>query len=517
MLRSQNLIPLLGGAYQSRSYISDYEICENLFVENVPQETLAPTPSIHFPREGKRPLGQPANPGAGRGVFRTSNGLLFAGVGGLFYSIDTSWKFTQIGATDNLTTPLSVSDNGTTAVVVDGSPNGWTFTLANPQGTFAKLVDTTGTFTGSRRVDFADTFLAFATPGTNNWYVSLANQVSFNALAQAGKDSYPDPIQTLGFNIRQAWLLGTETSEIWFNAGSIPFPYQEWPNIFIPYGCVAPYSLAQGDVDLFWLSKNNQGAAIVLQTNGLSVKKVSTEALEYEWTNYPRVDDCIAGSFQQAGHTFVVFHFPTADKSWCYDMLTHQWHRRTWIDDNGVPHREKTSFYASVGADGGYPQTVVGQDWSTGQLYALDPQYYTDNGQPIICRRTFPHALQDMKFLTHTSFVADFETGDISGTAEVSAGGDPWSTAFSNAFGPLTQQVSQQLAGPALCMRFSNDGGKTWGNYRLKTLITAGHYRSLMRWRGLGMARDRVYELLWSYNGRSALQGAYLETIPHSA
>ena len=234
----------------------------------------------------------------------------------------------------------------------------------------------------------------------------------------------------------------------------------------MPYGCAAPYSLVQADINLFWLSRNPQGQALAVKAQGYAVKAFSTRALEYEWSTYTRVDDCIGMTFQQGGHTFIIFHFPTADVTWGYDLGTEQWHKRTFTDKNGVNHRESVAFCASVGGyrapesaiaptpQLGYPTTIVGQDWSNGSIYALDPKFFTDNGTPIVFRRTFPHQMADMKEITHVSFVADFATGQIPG-----------------------------LVG------------------------SSGFYRSMIRWRGLGMARDRVYELMWVYPGPAALQG----------
>lgn len=515
LLRSDGLIVLEGGAYSARSKLASYQVQHNLFNEINPPTTDSPTPNTLYCREGKRPLSSPPIIGPGRGIFTLSNGFLYACVGNTIYYIDPDWKYNALGVISNLLTPISMSDNGITGVVVDGTPNGYTITLAG--NVFAGLVDPTGLFVGSVRVDFSDTFLAFAAPSSTEWYVSLSDQVNFNALVQANKDSKPDPISTFAFNIRQAWLLGTQTSEVWYLAGSTPFPYQEWPNIFIPYGCAAPYSLVQADVDLFWLSRNEQGQTIAVKTKGYAVEAISTRALEYEWSQYGDVSDCVGSTFQQAGHTFIIFNFPSADATWAYDRSTLQWHKRTTIDHNGVAHREKTAFYASVGSQGGYPTTIVGQDWATGQICALDPKFYTDAGAPIVLRRSFPHVMKDMKEITHVSFVADFETGGIEGYAENNpVQGDPWSNAFSNGFGPLISGYNPN-SGPVLCMRYSNDGGNNWTSFRQKGLVTSGHYRSMMRWRGLGMARDRIYDLVWSYPGPSALQGAYLEPLLHSA
>lgn len=495
MIRSDNLIPLNSGAYQARSKIADAQICENLFPEINPQETDAPTPVTHYPREGQRPLSAPPVVGQGRGVFSTSKGALYAVAGSSVYFIDQNWNWTLLGSISNLSTPVSMSDNGTTAVIVDGTPLGYQITLAT--NVFSQIQDATGTFVGATRVDFADTFFAFNAPGTNGWYTSLSNQVAFNALAQGNKDSQPDPIATLAFNIRQVWLIGTKSSEVWYDAGGAILAYSSWPNVLIPYGTAAPYSLAQADVDLFWISRNPQGEVIAVQTKGLGVQAISTRALEYEWSNYPTVADCVAGAFQIGGHTFVNFHFPSADKTWTYDLATKQWHQRIYTDNNGVPHRDRVSFYASVGPDGGYPATIIGQDWQTGQIYALDQKFYTDNGQPIVCRRTFPHVMKDMQMITHVSFVADFESGGGSGN--------------------LASPGNAQAAGPVLCLRYSNDGGSNWSNYRQKNTGSTGNYRALLRWRSLGMARDRVYEVMWAYDGPTTLQGAYLEPIEHGS
>jgi hypothetical protein len=532
VIRSQKLIPLTGGAYKARNHISDFQISENLFPELNPEDQDPPVPVTHYPREGLRALSSPPAPSVGRGLFTLSNGKLIACVGSTIYSIDQNFVWSAAGSIRNLTTPISAQDNGTTAVIVDGSNVGYTLALSN--NALATLVDPTNTFNGSLRVDFSDTYFAFATPGTNQWLVSNPNSATFNALQVADKDSKPDPIATLAFNLRVAWIIGDQSSEIWWLSGGTPFPYQEYPNVFIPYGCAAPYSLVQADVDLFWLSRNAQGQAVAVKSNGYGVQAFSTRALEYEWSQYLTIADAIGGTFQQAGHTFVIFHFPTAGKSWGYDLSTRQWHRRTYTDRDGKQHRDRTCFYASVGAQGGYPPTIVGQDWATGQIYALDPKVYSDNGQPIVCRRTFPHQLADLQFITPTAFVVDFAAG--SAVAQGNTGPDfnsDYNTDYSTRASPSAQGSDRDFnwdfnfdfGGPtsgafsrnAICVRYSKDGGLTWSNYRQKGLIDAGQYRSMMRYRNMGMGRDWVFEVMFAYPGPCALQGAYMDQIEHSS
>src|SRR5208337_1383441 len=139
--KSQNLIALTSGAYQERSTIGNVLISENLFLEINPQETDPAAPALHVPREGKRLLSSPPLAAAGRGIFTMSNGQLYAAVGQQLFHIDNNWQWNTLGTISNLLTPVSMADNGVTAVLVDGTANGYTVTLAT--NAFAQLVDST--------------------------------------------------------------------------------------------------------------------------------------------------------------------------------------------------------------------------------------------------------------------------------------------------------------------------------------------------------------------------------------
>lgn len=475
-------IPLNSGAYTARGLIASAQVCENLYPESNPQEIDPEAPVTHYQRAGLKPLAFPPDLGRGRGVFQTSDGSLYAIVKGAVYYVDPAFTFNKLGDILDQTTPVSMSNNNQTAVLVDGTANGYTIDLVTKA--FAPIVDGTGTFTGSVRVDYCDTFLIFAEPGTTNWYVSLSNQVAFNALNIAGKSSYPDNIATLAFNLRQVWLFGERAStEPWFLTGAADFPYQEWPNVFIPYGIEAKYSLAQADINLFWLTRNKQGQRIIVRNEGQAALAISTRAIEDEISNYPDASDCIGYSFQQQGHTFVGFSFPAADTDWRYDLSTEQWHKITSLDVDGIKHRGRTPFICAA-----YGK-IIGQDWETGQLYELDQNTFTDNGTPIAFVRSFPHVVHELHELSGSAFVLDFE-GEI-----LDENADP---------------------APQVSVRLSKDGGFNYGTPRQKTLVP-GKPRNLLRWRGWGMGRDLVFEASWSFNGEGVIQGAYFDPLEHSA
>jgi hypothetical protein len=45
-------------------------------------------------------------------------------------------------------------------------------------------------------------------------------------------------------------------------------------------------------------------------------------------------------------------------------------------------------------------------------------------------------------------------------------------------------------------LRWSNDGGSTWSNEHWKSIGKQGKYKNRVIWRRLGLARDRIYEVV---------------------
>src|ERR1700693_4309413 len=383
------------GAYQSVSIIANAQRCINLYPETAPQNTTPPTSTTHYQRPGKTLLGAPAVAGVGRGLYRASNGQLYAVVGANAYYVDSAWKFNLLGSIGTAATPVSFADNGQTAgksiVLVDGSSNGYVLGFG---GGFSAIADSTGLFTGTDVVQYIETFFLFNVPRTQGFIVSLADTVTFNALDVAAKSTYADDVQTIGTRQGEAWLIGSLSTEPWALSGDPVFPFQAIPSTFIPYGTAAKYSLVTVDNAIFMLSRNLQGQAIVVKSEGYKFNRISTYALEAQFQTFSTVNDCIGGSYQINGHTFVVFHFPTADISYAYDLSTEQWHQEAWTDGDGNLRRDRAAFYANA-----YEQ-IVGLDWENGNLYKIDPNVYTDNTAPITYLRGFPHVMNDLKRLT---------------------------------------------------------------------------------------------------------------------
>lgn len=494
-------IPLLGGAYQARSVLANCQACINLFPETNPQSSQAPVPVTHYPTPGLRTLVTPDYPAAVRCLYRATNNEGFCVIGAKVFFINTNWSLTYLGDIAQGSTPVIMTDNAIDIMLVDGTINGYVINLTTHA--FSQINDPA--FYGSTGVDYLDTFGLFNRPNTNQFYCTLSNSVSFDALDIAAKTGGADFIQRVIAKTSEAWLVGLFTTEVWGLVGGPDFPFARVPSTVMDHGCVAPYSCSKADVSVFMLSQDAQGQCIVMQSKGYKWERISTYALENEFQTYSKVSDAIGYTYQQGGHLFYVLVFPQADKTWVYDVSTQQWHQWAWVDKNGKLHRHRSNCYAFI-----YGQNVVG-DFANGKLYALDPQKYTDDGQPIVRVRTFPHLLDDGKRVTYNRFMADIDAGNIllHMTEDIDVSDFNWD--FNSDFGasPPFREV------PQLTLRWSDDRGHSWGNPVNMPMGSTGQYAYMPRWSPLGMARDRVFELSTSVAAPFALNGAFIETTPH--
>jgi hypothetical protein len=477
-------VALNGGFYKARSVIASAQRCLNLFPEVNPGDAQSPVQVTHYQTPGLVRLIDAGDAETEvlttRCTYTASNGDLYEVVGDTVYYVSSAWARTTIGTIAPGTNPVSICDNGLVAVVVDGTPSGYYITLATR--VWSTISDEA--FYGADRVDYVDTFFLFNRPGTTQFYISpsLWNGLEpFDPLDLAAKIGTPDPISTLIVNHREVWLLGDQRgTEVWYNSGAADFTFERMPGVFINHGCAAKYSVQRIDTSVFWLSKDEQGQCIVLEGVGYEAKRISTHAIENAFGEYDEISDAVAFTYQQEGHDFYVLTFPTADRTWVYDLATKLWHERAWIDGDGCEHRIRANCAALA-----YGQNVCG-DWEDGRLYRFDLNVRTDDGDPIVRRRGFPHLIRDGKRIFYRNFIADMQVAGNTGLLD-------------------TQE-------PQVNLRWSDTRGASWGNPIRQGVGSTGQYLRQIQFNQLGMARDRVFELFWSGDFATALNGAFVDT-----
>ena len=522
-------VSLTQGAYTARSVIAEAQRAVNLYPERNPADALAPMTHYSCPGLTVLTTLNSTNAGPGRGLYAANNGSLYYVAGAGVYYVNALFQLFPIGSIAYGSTPVSMSDNGTTLVLVDGTSSGYQINLTNnvltPISATANAPPPAGggvyAFYGADRVDLLDGYLIFNQPGTRNLYCTYNNEIVFDALYFAAKNGFSDNLVACIVTAREIWLIGQRTTEIWFNAGAPDFPFQIMPGPFSQHGCAAKYSIAQVDSSIFWLSQDQAGQNVVARGKGYAASRISTHALEAEFSTYATVSDAIGYCYQQDGHSFYMLTFPTADKTWCWDESTELWHQRVWLDVNGVEHRHRSSCAAFA-----YGTNVVA-DWQTGQLYAFDLTNSTDAGAPMAYRRGYPHLMNDGKRVIYSRFVLDMEAATSIGTI---AGSGPFPVAVSPATTPpylaagATPPTDQTIEVPAILLpnapvvylRWSDTRGATWGQPVPQTVGATGQYQTQTQWRRLGMARDRVFEVYGVMPGRVAINGAFVDAVPQA-
>ena len=375
----------------------------------------------------------------------------------------------------------------------------------------------------------------------------------FDPLYYSAKEGSPDPIQSLIVMHREIWLIGQLTSEVWYNAGNTDFPFGILTGAFIEHGTVAPYSLAAQDLTVFFLSQDRQGRCVVYEGASYIVQRVSTHAIENEIQTYPSTSDAIGYTYQQEGHVFYVLTFPSADKTWVFDVSTRLWHERAWYDGSGNPHRHRGMSCANI-----YGRTLVG-DWQNGLIYSYELDTYTDNSDPIPRIRSFPHQVNELKKVAYSQFIADMEVGTSNPPflqlpnpealtyQDPSANSDQFqNSGFDTLTFTSTNEVTNPIwvnnayttvawkntgsaiviwannapvptdvisAPPTVSLRWSDDRGYSWSNAIEQSLGLTGESLTNVQWRRLGIARDRVFELSWSIPAKTALNGAFVQFV----
>lgn len=469
--------PILGSAYVARSVNAADNRMVNLYPEIVPEggkeaAFLQRCPGLST--YVSLPSGEKI-----RGMWEM-NGYGYAVCGAYLYRITPDQSYNRIlGGPDIAGTgQVSMADNGT-QLFIACNPQGYIYNTNT--GGFQQITDPD--FPGAVTVGYLDGYFVFNEPNSQRvWVTSLLDGLAVDPLDFASAEGSPDGLVSLIVDHREAWLFGTNSVEVWYDAGNADFPLERIQGAFNEIGCAAAYSVAKLDNGVFWLGSDARGRGIVYRANGYTGQRVSTHAVEYAIQTYDTISDAIAFTYQQDGHAFYVLTFPTANKTWVYDVSTNAWHERgTWSDTTFIRYRANCQM--SLGN-----KILVG-DYANSNIYYMTYNSYTDGSalqRWVRSWRVLPTGQNNLKRTAQHSLQLDCETG-----------------------------VGQRVAytDPQVMLRWSDDGGHTWSNEHWVSIGKIGEFGRRAIWRRLGMTsklRDRVYEISGTDPVKIIIMGAEL-------
>lgn len=460
-------IPLATNSYKARSGLASSERLVNLYVEPNPPQSSFPvslygTPGLveWLDLDQYEPI---------YGVERMADNI-FVVCGLTVYKIDSSKNLTSIGIMSTTPGRVMMTNNGTQVTIL--TSGGKAYYCTTDADSLTEITDADYLDSGS--VTNMDGFTIFTNINSTQFQISeLFATESYLAL------DFDNVLSNASYLVRgisnnlEVWFFKEDITLVYYNSGNGDFPFERKNGIQITKGCAAKHSVSIFDNSFFFLANDN----IIYQTVGYQLKPISTAPISKEIESYSRIDDAYSFIYTQEAHTFYVITFPSASKTWVYDISTGYWHERQSLNSNQEAKEWRASHYISFAG-----KNIVG-DNQTGKLYELDLDTYTEDGTTIISKVVTSTAFDDYRrdFIGELALVMDTGIGINTG----------------------------QGSNPEIMMRTSIDGGKTWSNELRQDLGEQGQYEKEVFWNRVAFGRSMIIELKISDPVKRAIIQAY--------
>lgn len=486
------LSPIFESFNQDRSRSASTDLCVNLYPEHSDGDD-GPEVSLLLGTPGLLLL---ATIGTGpvRGAFKASNNVMYLVSGQGFYAVSTSFIATFLGNVGSNSGPVSIIDNPTQVLVVDGM-GGWVVVKAT--NVMSQVIPNSNTDATLSTIAVYQDGFGLVNSTDNQVYQSNYNDLStFASLNGGGLGSTannafvqgnPEKITTMFDLKREVWIFKETSIEVWVNQGATGFSFAQLQGVNPPFGCDAPASVAKIGDSLVWLGSDENGNCSVYMSVGYQAKPILTHALAALFQTFTTTTDAIAYTYQSGAHEFYILTFPTANKTFAFDRATGKWCERAYFS-NGAFSREIPNCHCFFNK-----KHVVG-DWRNGNIYALSDTTYTDNGQP----RKWVRSWRALTPSNPIGVPMSFDELQILLATGITTPSD---------------------ANPQIMLRWSDDGGYTW---LAEFLIPAGKigattWRAIARRLGstkIGTGMDRIWEISSTDPIQISITGAMWEGGP---
>jgi len=400
---------------------------------------------------------------------RVVGSVLYAVAGNKFYSIDANGTETEQGTLNTSTGYCWIVDCATQIMIIDGT-DGYTYTIATD--TFAAIADADfPTTPGSAAYQDGYGIVTVNAAATFN-LSALLDFTAWDALDYAGVDGYSDPLLTVVSNLRELFLFGTQSLEVWQNTGNADFPFERIPGGVIMKGCGAAASACEHNDSVFFLA--DDATVNMIPAGTYSPKIISPPALNDLISAYATKSDAIGFGMTWKGDDFYVLSFPTQNITWVFNVSTGLWHQWASYANNG---RHRANCYAFFSG-----KHLVG-DYANGKIFELDSATYTDNTSNEITRQRIfgPIDSEDFPWVFHGSVEIELKpgVGNVNDTD------------------------------PVLTLYWSEDDGRSWSTGVAVAIGQSTETTKRVIWRRLGKSRKRLYKLVGTDKVQHIFTGFY--------
>lgn len=471
------------GTYQSISPVIDAEFTMNFYLEQ-PESSGARTSMALIGTPGLSLFTDLDGKVCRGGI--TLNSRAFEVVDGNLWEIFTTGGDSSLNrgsiANDNLPVSMAAASSNANQILIASAGIAYTYDLGS--NTVTPVAALSGIEISE--VAYLDGFYIALLRNSNKIMASSPlDSTTWPGASATVVSVYPDNVTGMQVMNEQLYLLGVRASIPYSDSGASPFPLAANTAAgVIQMGLGSQFSKVLLDNTTYFLGQDDRGGRMFWKFSGYTPVRVSTFAVEYALNSYTTVSDCIAYGYQEAGHSFAVFYFPTANATWVYDVASGQWHQRgQWDGVKFNAHPTCNHIYM-------YGKHLVG-DPHSGKIYSMSLSNFSDNGDNIRRVRRSPAISNELTWITHNFVQVDVATGLGPQPPLLDGNGEP--------------------RGPLMWLSKSDDGGHTWDSLGAEECGQAGQFDARAIWFGLGTSRNRVYEISVDDPIQWVIADAYLE------
>lgn len=348
-------------------------------------------------------------------------------------------------------------------------------------------------------VAMLDNYFITFEAGQQKFYVSaLGDGTTWSALNFAVFESNPDQLLAIKALKRRLFLFGQFSTETWYDAGATDFPLRRDNNSLFEHGVYSAAAVNEGFEIMMYLAQNQNGCAGVMLVLGTALpQKVSTPAIDLLLQGLTDLTDSDSILYKENGFTFYQLSFVTDNLTLVYVVETNLWHQIELIDGSRSP----ISVHAYLNS------THYVGTFNSNQLYELSYKFFTFDGDLIrMILDSPPFYSPQHKRIRVDRFELEVNTGMPEVTLPVQYRYD------------YLNEFIQQNGDPSVILFISRDGGRTYGNGHRVSIGKLGDYTLPVRWRKLGVHRERrvVIRLEFPYKLPLIIIGAYIvfEELP---
>lgn len=311
---------------------------------------------------------------------------------------------------------------------------------------------------GATSVAFWSGYWVAVEAGTDFFYWQEPASSVWTALEFAAAEYAPDPLKGIRQLGDQMFLLGSATTEPWYLTGDSADPMLPTSGLKFDFGCRNIATAINCRGILIWVTD----ASSVVMTEGGAPRVISDNGLA-EQIRRTAEADLSAGFFVKDQHPCYVLHLGT-EATWVYDISSGRWCNFSSL---GFDYWRPLLF-ANLG------DVVICSDRNSNQVWKLDPDQGTDDGDPI--PKTF-YAFLDVAEGSYS--LGNVEVDCLRGDA------------------PTSDPDDESI----MVLEVSRDEGASWTSPRERGLGQRGKRMVKPRWNGLGLVKSPGAILKFSCSG----------------